>query len=197
MEITQLLTPSWGSIEAWNRAFEKVEDYLRAHRVDSRLQRARLIEQVLSTVATRGPSRQTPDDDVIESLAIEECRNMMNAWFAGLRGDGMEPTRSFDSIDARIALLVSDAPIRWPYQFMTPGALPDDMRRQLQTLAIKAGPELAISHMVPRDIDIGFIPEFAGNTMATFARVPALKVVVAWVLYLAVLAILFYFTRSR
>lgn len=195
MAISQFLTPSWGSIEAWNRAFDKVEDYLRAHRVDSRMQRARLIAQVLSAVAKSGTSQENPGDEAIESLAIEECRNMMSIWFAGLRGERLEADQSYDSIDARIALLISDAPIRWPYHFMTPGSLPDDMRLQLQTLAIKAGPELAISHMVPRDIDIGFIPEFAGHTMATFARVPALRFIVAWAIYLATLALLFYFTR--
>ena len=187
--------PSWGSMEAWNRAFEKVEDYLRAHRVDSRLHRARLIEQALSRVAARGSPGQNPGADAIESLAIEECRGMMAEWFATLRGENPGGTRAFDGIDARIALIVSDAPLRWPYQFMASEAPPAEMLRQLRTLAIRAGPELSISHMVPRDIDIGFISEFAGNTMATFARVPGLKVVVAWGLYLAVLGLLFYFTR--
>lgn len=195
MAMPQLLTPSWGSIEAWNRSFDKVDDYLRAHRVASRLHRARLTAQVLSAVAARCSVEQPPGDRAIEALAIEECREIMNKWFKDLRGESHGADQALAGIDARIAIILSDAPMRWPRHFMISEDPPEEMRRQLQTLAMRAGPELAISHMVPRAMDIGFISEFAGSTMATFARVPGLKVVVAWGLYLAMLALLFYLTR--
>ncbi len=195
MDSAQQLAPDWGSPGAWDRAYEKVEDYLRAHRMDGHLQRARLIERVLLAVAARYTRQDHPGDDAIEALAVGECRAMLNAWFAGLSRELPASAPSMDGVDARIAVMLADAPARWPDAFLVSGALPSEMRRQLQSLSIKAGPELEVSHMVPRAMDIGFLSEFAGNTMASFARVPAFNVIIGWGIYVAILALLFYFTR--
>jgi hypothetical protein len=178
----------------WNRAFEKVEDYLRAHRIDSRLQRARLTQTVLASVAARPSPPDPSPSGTVEILAIEECRRLMSEWYRMLFS-GAGQSASADGVDERIALLVSDTAARWPYAFMRKQAAPDDMRRALQAAPLRAGPALSIRHMVPRAIDMGIIPELAGETMATFARWPILRLVTVWTIYLLILAALFYVTR--
>ena len=70
--------PAWGDPESWNLAFDKVEDYLRACRVDSRMHRARLIAGILRRVAERGPRQDRP----LTVLAFEETRRSLRDWFS-------------------------------------------------------------------------------------------------------------------
>jgi hypothetical protein len=194
MDASPFLAPQWGTMEQWNRAFEKVEDYLRAHRIDSRLQRARLTQMVLASVAAMPAPADPGRPGTVETLAIEECRRLMSEWYRMLfSGAGRDD--SADSVDARIALLVSDTAVRWPYAFMRKQQVPDDMQRALQASPLRAGPALSVSHMVPRAIDMGIIPEIASGTMATFVRWPILRLVTIWTVYLLILAALFYVTR--
>ena len=193
MDTHPFIVPAWGSMEEWNRAFDKVEDYLRAHRIDSRLQRAILIQRMLTHVAaTAHPDPLEPG--TVEIMAIAECRRMMNAWFAHLM-DGTGANLPTDTTDQRIAMLVSDSARRWPYTFMEESPPPAEMRRALQSSALRAGPKLAISHMVPRPIDMGLIPDLARGTLTALARWPLLRFMIVWCLYLLILAGLFFWTR--
>jgi len=58
-----------------------------------------------------------------------------------------------------------------------------------------AGPNLAISNMVPREIDYGWFPEIAGDTLGSLGRWPFLQALLAWGLFILFLAYLFYKTR--
>ena len=52
-ELLGAFRPTTGSLEDWNQAFVRVEDYLRAHRIHNRLHASRLILKILSRAATR------------------------------------------------------------------------------------------------------------------------------------------------
>ena len=41
--------PRTGTMDDWNAAYVRVEDYLRAHRIHNRLHQSRLILQILET----------------------------------------------------------------------------------------------------------------------------------------------------
>lgn len=194
MDAASPLTPSWGSPEEWNKAFEKIEDYLRAHRVNSRLQRARLTYRILATVAAR-PLPPGESDTAIETLAIEECRRRLLDWLQGLNMASPANSRPIDNVDGRVALLICDQALRWPYAFMEPGPVPEDMQKSLSVSRLKTGPGLAISHMAPRNLDLGLWPGLASNAVAMFARWPVLKVMLGWGLYILLLALLFWYTR--
>ncbi len=183
-------------MQEWNQAYEKVEHYLRAHRIDSRIHRARLIQRILAAVADRLPAGDRLEPGGIETLAIEASRQMMRDWFQDLlTGAARPPHEEQLEIQARIALLVSDAGVRWPYAFMEKDGIPEEMRRAIGISSIRAGPELSVSHMVPRSMDMGVLPDIASQTMATFARWPWLKLLTLWGGYLLILATLFYLTR--
>jgi hypothetical protein len=183
--------PPWGAPDEWNEAYEKVENYLRACRINSRLHRARLIHRVLVRVAERGP---VPQGQALSAVAIHETQTMMREWFARLL---QQPAGSgrFALVDGRVALLLCDGPERWPYAFLTTSDIPPDLVKEMRASMLVAGPNLQISNMVPREIDYGWFPEIAGGTLGSLSRWPLLQAVLAWVLFLLVLAYLFYKSR--
>jgi len=52
--------PKTGTMESWNAAYVRVEDYLRAHRIHNRLHQSRLIQKSGPPAATRRTPRSTP-----------------------------------------------------------------------------------------------------------------------------------------
>jgi hypothetical protein len=60
---------------------------------------------------------------------------------------------------------------------------------------LEAGPDLAVSSMVPRPIDLGMITEAAGETLERFERWPVLRALFLWLVFASVLGGIFYLTR--
>ena len=184
--------PKWGSPEEWNEAYEKVENYLRACRINSRLHRARLIHRVLQRVSERGP---VGVGEALSTAAIRETQIMMEEWFARLLQPSSEGGR-YSLVDGRVALLLCDGSDRWPYAFLTTDDLPPDLVKEMRESILVAGPNLAISNMVPRAIDYGWFPEIAGDTLGSLGRWPVLQALMAWGLFILMLAILFIKSRQ-
>ena len=117
MDALTPFVPVWGAPEEWNLAYEKVENYLRAFRVESRLHRARLIQMVLQRVADRPPPT---DGTTLTTLAIREVQAMMQEWFGRI----MQETRAASDTPGRLGLLLCDGQTRWPYCFLEPDRVP-------------------------------------------------------------------------
>jgi hypothetical protein len=54
---------------------------------------------------------------------------------------------------------------------------------------------MAVSNMAPQPIDLGLIPQAAGETLEQFEKWPILRALLLWLLFAAVLAGIFYATR--
>src|SRR3954464_12474443 len=178
-------------MEAWNEAYVRAEEYLRAHRIQNRLDSSRLIQKILERAALR--HEQNPTMEPTAGVA-EETERMVDVWFADVldeRGQAHERI----AVDGRLALLLCDGPQKWPYAFLDEERIPDDFARAMRAGAIQAGPDLAVSSMVPRPIDLGPIPEAAGETLERFERLPMLRTIFLWLLFAGVLAAIFYATR--
>ncbi|OIR03710.1 hypothetical protein GALL_141270 [mine drainage metagenome] len=183
--------PSTGTLEQWNAAYVRVEDYLRAHRIHNRLHQSRLILRILEKAARR--HAQTPSADPTR-LAAEETEREMDAWFGQVLGEADRPHERI-AIDGRVALLLSDGPERWPYAFLDNDSVPPDFADSMRESSIRAGPDLAVSNMVPRPIDLGRLSEAAGETLERFERYPFLRMLSLWAVFIAALATIFYLTR--
>jgi len=190
LETLEPFVPAWGSPEEWNSAYEKLESYLRAHEVDSHLHRAYLITMILRRV------NQRPQEGPVATLAIEEANRLINEWFTQLMDLPAEAGTNFTAADGRVALFLCDAPLRWPYAFLEPHQIPEEMKTAMCTSLMRAGPELQISNMVPRPIDLGLIPELADDTLDVLNRMPLIKALVGWLIFLAILTYLFWTTRG-
>jgi hypothetical protein len=191
LESLSSFRPGTGTPEQWNAAFVRVEDYLRAHRVHNRLQQSRILQEVLA-----GAARRHAEDPAANptTLAAEEIDRMMDAWFAELLGDR---TLSHErvAIEGRVALLLCDGVERWPYAFLDPANVPPEFSREMKQRSIQAGPDLAVSSMVPREIKLGALTDVAGQTFERIERWPMLRVTLLWLIFLAMLALVFNATR--
>jgi hypothetical protein len=183
--------PRTGTMEAWNEAYVRAEDYLRAHRIHNRLHSSRLVQKILERAARRHEQNPTMDPTTI---VAEETEAMMDLWFADVleeRGQAHERI----AVDGRLALLLCDGPQKWPYAFLEEERIPDDFAKAMREGVIQAGPDLAVSSMVPRPIDLGPIPEVAGETLERFEQWPMLRMFFLWLLFAGALAAIFNATR--
>lgn len=191
LESLSSFRPKTGTLEQWNSAYVRVEDYLRAHRIHNRLHQSRLILRVLSAAAAR--HEQDPRRDPV-TLAIEETDRVMDGWFAGLLGETGLPHDRLTA-EGRVALLMSDGMQRWPYAFLEDQNIPADFAQAMKQGSLKAGPDLAVSSMVARDIDLGTITEAAGQTLERIEGIPVIRVLLLWIVFIAVLTAVFLATR--
>jgi len=181
----------------WDEAFEKVENYLRACRVASRLHRARLTAAILQGAIEKRAHAAEGDALArthLATVAIDEARRLIIAWMSGLfppRSDDRPYTLS----EGFLALYLCDAPMRWPNAFLNPQLSPPGFAETLHARLVKTGPELEVSSMVPRPLDRGLIPELAGSAKETFDRFPFLRILFLWLLIGAALIFLFWYTR--
>lgn len=193
LEPLEPFVPTWGSPEEWNTAYEKLESYLRAHEVDSLLHRAHLITTILRRVSRRWQGQIPPAP--LATLVIEETNHLLNEWFTRIMDLPAGTGGSFTAADGRVALFLCDGPLRWPYAFLEPRQIPDDLKTAMRQSLMRAGPELQISNMVPRPIDLGLIPELADDTMDALNRMPVIKALIGWLIFLSILTYLFWTTR--
>lgn len=191
IHLTGTFRPTTGSLEAWNDAYVRVEDYLRAHRVHNRLHTSRLILKILE----RAAQRHALDPSVEPTtLAAEETEAMMDQWFARVLGVRGQPHERI-AVDGRVALLLCDGPQKWSDAFLEEEKVPAEFAQAMQRGALTAGPDMAVSSMVPRPIDLGPIPEAAGETLEKFEQLPILRTLFLWLVFAAALAGVFYATR--
>ncbi len=191
LESLNSFRPTTGTLEQWNAAYVRVEDYLRAHRMHNRLHQSRLIQGVLSATAQR--HALDPAADPVR-LAIAETDRLMDEWFGELLNEKGLPHNRI-AAEGRIALLVADGMQRWPYAFLDVQHIPPEFALAMQQGSLRAGPDLAVSSMVARDIDLGVFTAAAGQTLEQIERLPIVRMVLLWILFLSVLAAVFYSTR--
>lgn len=189
--LPEAFRPRTGTMESWNSAYVRVEDYLRAHRIHNRLHQSRLIQKVLERAARRHQARPALDPT---TLAAEETEALMDAWFAEVLDEKGEPHDRL-TVDGRVSLLLCDGPERWPYAFLDEEHIPDDFAQAMRSSNLEAGPDLAVSSMVPRPMDLGRITEAAGETLEKFERWPVLRALFLWLAFAVALAGIFYLTR--
>jgi hypothetical protein len=191
LESLTAFRPRTGTAEQWNAAFVRVEDYLRAHRVHNRLQQSRILQEVLARAALRHEHEPAADPT---TLATEEIDRMMDGWFGDLLGDKDLPHERI-AVEGRVALLLCDGVERWPYAFLDRKNLPAEFSDEMKRRFIQAGPDMTVSSMVPRPIELGTITEVAGQTFEKIEKWPILRVTLLWTLFLSLLAMVFFATR--
>lgn len=191
VELSAAFRPTTGTMSEWNLAYVRVEEYLRAHRIHNRLHQSRLIQQVLERAALRHAARPGASPT---KLAAEEIEATMDLWFADMLEVRGQPHERI-AVDGRVALLLCDGPQKWPYAFLDEQNVPPDFAQAMRAGAIEAGPDMTVSSMVPRPIDLGPIPEAAGETIETIEKWPMLQTLLLWLVFAGALSGIFYVTR--
>jgi hypothetical protein len=173
-------------LEEWNNAYSKVESYLSALRVRNKV----LLGQLVALVLERAMRRSATERHLSATeLAVEEMDHLVNEWFAQVlqappAGAEMLSTRG------RMALLLADMPGHWQDQFLRPGPWPDEFLVAMRDGYLRAGPNFQIAQMTPRPLDLGPIA-----TLDHLSRLPYFKFVASWLLFGALLILVFYVTH--
>ncbi|TAG27327.1 MAG: hypothetical protein EAZ36_06945 [Verrucomicrobia bacterium] len=177
---------------AWDDAFSRVEGYLRAHQIESRL--------VLNHIATgiiheaHRKAQLGGGGDPL-ALTMQEAERRTEAWFRRVLGDAIDPDDDRMGARGRIALVLTDVPARWPQHFLADTEPPPELVGAMRAAYIEAGPQMQLTSMVPRPMDFGPIANVADEAWKTFARWPVLRAMIGWALFVGLLAFLWWLTH--
>lgn len=182
-------TPPLPATAAWEEAFLRVESYLRAHRIESRVLLNQRVAEIIGSA--RVLAQEQPEVPPV-TLAMQVAHARIGEWLARAAGvsdwtDGRVRARG------RLALLLADVPGRCPEQFLT-GQTPEDVRVAMVTAELEPGPEVRLSRMpnAPLEFPLAAVVE---ENWVTFNRSAFLRGVTSWVLVAGLLGAAWYATR--
>jgi hypothetical protein len=176
------------SLEEWNAAYVKVENYFHALRVRNKALLGQLVLRVLERAMRRAPAE--PDRPTTE-LAAEEMDRIVTEWFAEVLQSSPTRTDYTLSTRGRLALLLADMPGKWQEQFLRPGPWPEEFTGAMRETFLRAGPDFQLSKMAPRSLDLGPI-----TTLTNLGRMPYARMIVVWTLFALLLILIFILTHQ-
>lgn len=137
---------------AWDEAFLRVESYLRAHHVESRVMLNQLATEIIRDARQR--SLANPNEEPVVA-AMHSTHARMGSWFAraGHAGDWAdERVRA----RGRLSLVLGGSPVRGQTCFLASGDVPSEVTAALTTGVLRPNPELHLSNMPPAPLEFGF-----------------------------------------
>ncbi len=164
------------SVEAWNIAALRLEDYLRAHRVHDREHRLRLNLALLEE-SHRRHSAQPASTPLDVTMKLVTART--EEWFARLADDTAPPDPRL-AARGRAAWFASGLHRRWPSAFLDPSP-PPDLLAAIRSASLQAGPALEFSSLTRAEVDYGALEDIAEGTWQQFSWNHVLRAFVLWV----------------
>ena len=137
---------------AWDEAFLRVESYLRAHHLQSRVLLNQLTTGIIKEAHERAGAN-AGEAPVVAAMRVTHER--MAAWFArvGHVGDWSdERVRA----NGRLALVLADVPGRWANNLFSTAPVPAELATALTTGVLRPGPELRFSKMPAAPLEFSF-----------------------------------------
>jgi hypothetical protein len=174
----------------WDEAFLRVESYLRAHHIESRLLLTRLTSEIVNDA--RGLAAQMPREAPV-TIAMRLAHARIGEWMQRAMGRGDWSDERFRA-RGRLALLMSELPERCPEQFLGTEELPEEARKRLGESDLVAGPEMRPVTMPPAMLEFPLV-EIAEEKWVTFSRSTFARAAASWVLFVSILGVAWYATR--
>ena len=158
--------PATGTLEEWNAAHYRLEDYLRAHGLSDRAWQSQLVLQLLERAALKhaADTSQSPTQ-----LVIADAEQALTAWFQCLLGLTDSPTVRVNSV-GRVCLYLTDAMQRWPQAFLSEGEWPAEFEAEMRCVSVASGPDFRITSMTPRPLDDATPGELLGDVWDGFFK---------------------------
>ena len=175
------------SLDEWNAAYVKVENYFHALRIRNKPLLGQLVLRVLERAQKRAP--QETNRHATE-IAAEEMDRLVTSWFADVLQVSPVGSEHTLSTRGRLALLLADMPGKWQDQFLRPGPWPQEFVEAMRESFFRAGPDFQLSKMAPRPLDLGPI-----STLTNLGRIPYVRFVLIWTGYALILVGLFWITH--
>jgi hypothetical protein len=176
------------SLEEWNAAYVKVENYFHALRIRNKPLLGQLVLRVLERAQRRAPAE--PKRSATE-IAAEEMDKLVTGWFAEVLQTSPTGTDQMLSTRGRLALLLADMPGKWQDQFLRPGPWPQEFVAAMRESFFRAGPDFQLSKMTPRPLDLGPI-----TTLTNLGKFPYVRIALVWTGYALLLVVVFWLTHG-
>ena len=176
------------SLEEWNAAYVKVENYFHALRIRNKPLLGQMVLRVLERAQRRAPGE--PNRSATE-IAAEEMDKFVTGWFGEVLQTSPIGSEQTLSTRGRLALLLADMPGKWQDQFLRPGPWPQEFVAAMRESFFRAGPDFQLSKMVPRPLDLGPI-----TTLTNFGRLPYVRMVIVWTFFALLLITIFWLTHG-
>jgi len=176
------------SLEEWNAAYVKVENYFHALRIRNKPLLGQMVLRVLERAQQRAPAE--PLRSATE-IAAEEMDRFVTSWFAEVLQTSPVGSEQTLSTRGRLALLLADMPGKWQDQFLRPGPWPKEFVDSMRESFFRAGPDFQLSKMTPRPLDLGPI-----TTLTNFGKLPYVRMGLAWTIFALLLISFFWLTHG-
>jgi hypothetical protein len=137
---------------AWDEAFMRVESYLRAHHLESRMLLNQLVSEIVAEARSRAPA---PRADEAVAFAMQVTHARIGAWFARA-ATASDWANERDRAHGRLALVIANLPGRWSNYFLSAESVPPELASAMASFQFQAGPELRFSNMPTAPLEFGF-----------------------------------------
>ena len=175
------------SLEEWNAAYVKVENYFHALRIRNKPLLGQMVLRVLERAQRRAPDESGRS---ATEIAAEEMDRFVTSWFAEVLQTSPLGSEQTLSTRGRLALLLADMPGKWQDQFLRPGPWPQEFVDSMRESFFRAGPDFQLSKMTPRPLDLGPI-----TTLTNFGRLPYVRMALVWTFFALLLIAVFWLTH--
>ncbi len=176
---------------AWNEAHERVESYLRAHRIVQPIALSELTNLIVSA-AWRQFAVEPAEAPV--TLALREADRVITDWFARVLTLGSTHSRRL-GVRGRLALALADAPGRWPDAFLAPIPPPRELSDTMRAAFLRAGPPPQLFKMAQPTITLGWFARLLDLSWEASRRWATVRWLLQLVFFAALAALLFFAFR--
>ena len=174
----------------WDEAFLRVESYLRAHHLESRVLVNQLTTDILS--AARRLAADHPHEAPV-TLAMQVLHARIGEWLVHALGEGDWADERFRA-RGRLALLLADVPHHCPDRFLSIHDLPTDLRSELARAGLQPGPELKLTSMPSAPLEFP-LAAAAEQKWQTFHRSAFFRASASWLIIAGFLGIAWFATH--
>ena len=174
----------------WDEAFLRVESYLRAHHIESRVLLNRLTTDILA--AARLLALEQPDETPV-TLAMRIAQARIGEWLVQALGHGDWADERFRA-RGRLALLLADIPQDYPERFLALDELPPETKGRLSNARLVPGPDLRLASMPSAPLEFP-LTTAVEEKWTTFNRSTFFRASMSWLVIGTVAGFLWFATR--
>lgn len=156
----------------WDEAFGRLLAYL--ERIDpwSAERRTRIALHILERARER---KKSEPEKTAQRVVMDVAFGELEQWFAEILPPGTEQPLAAGILAYRL----SEAGRRWP-DVLLAREIPDELRRDMARIPLRATPDMSFSSMTSREMDYGAMETIAHETWQQFAWAPILRAAALW-----------------
>lgn len=174
----------------WDEAFLRLESYLRAYQIESRVLLNRLATEIIT--AARTLAAEHPHEAPV-TLAIQVAHARIGEWLVHALGGGDWADERFRA-RGRLATLMAEIPQSCPEYFLALDDLPPSARARLATAQLVVGPDVRLTSMPSAPLEFP-LADAMTEKWVTFSRSTFLRAATSWIVIAGVVSVAWFATR--